>query len=47
VLCLHPNAIVTPHLGGATVQTQQRGLEMAISDIRRFAEGIEVSHRVA
>jgi D-3-phosphoglycerate dehydrogenase len=47
VLCVHPNAIVTPHLGGATVQTQQRGLEMAISDIRRFAAGIEVSHRVA
>lgn len=46
-LCLHPNAIVTPHLGGATVQTQQRGLAMAIDDIRRFADGLDPLHKVA
>jgi D-3-phosphoglycerate dehydrogenase len=46
-LCLHPRAIVTPHLGGATIQTQQRSLNMAVSDIRRFAAGIEVERKVA
>jgi phosphoglycerate dehydrogenase-like enzyme len=46
-LSLHPNAIVTPHLGGATIQTQQRGLAMAINDIRRFADGLDPLHKVA
>ena len=45
-LCLQPNAIVTPHLGGATVQTQHRGIEMAIGDVRRFIAGYDVAHRV-
>jgi phosphoglycerate dehydrogenase-like enzyme len=47
VLSLHPNAIVTPHLGGATIQTQQRGIAIAIDEIRRFADGLDPLHKVA
>jgi D-3-phosphoglycerate dehydrogenase len=46
-LSLHPHAIVTPHLGGATIQTQQRGLAIAIDEIRRFANGLDPLHKVA
>jgi D-3-phosphoglycerate dehydrogenase / 2-oxoglutarate reductase len=42
-----PNVIVTPHQGGATRQTQERGLEMIVADIRRFEAGDAVVHRVA
>ena len=45
-LCLMPNVILTPHLGGATVQTQQRSLAMAVADIRRFLAGEEPEHRM-
>ena len=42
-----PNVMITPHLGGATAQTQQRGLEMGLADLVRFLEGKEPLHRVA
>lgn len=41
------NVILTPHLGGATVQTQQRGLEIALADIRRFLANEPLLDRVA
>lgn len=41
-----PQVILTPHLGGATVQTQQRGLSMAVADIRRFVAGEPLVHRL-
>jgi phosphoglycerate dehydrogenase-like enzyme len=41
-----PQVIVTPHLGGATVQTQQRGMSMAVADIRRFLAGEPLAHRL-
>ena len=46
-LVQRPNVIVSPHLGGATRQTQERGLEMIVADIRRFAAGDPVTFRVA
>lgn len=46
-LALLPNVILTPHLGGATVQTQQRALAMAIADIRHFLSGEPMAHRIA
>jgi D-3-phosphoglycerate dehydrogenase len=46
-LCLLPNVLLAPHLGGATSQTQQRGLDMALVDIRRFLTGEPLVHRVA
>ena len=42
-----PNVIITPHLGGATLQTQQRGLDMAVADIRRFIANEPLLYRVA
>lgn len=44
VLAVLPNVILTPHLGGATVQTQQRGIAMAMADIRLFLAGEPVTH---
>ena len=41
------NVVVTPHLGGATRQTQERGLQMIVGEIRRFADGDPLAHRVA
>lgn len=41
-----PNVVVSPHLGGATLQTQQRGLVMAVADIRRFLAGEALRHAV-
>jgi D-3-phosphoglycerate dehydrogenase len=38
-LVLMPQVVLSPHLGGATVQTQERGLAMLVSDISRFARG--------
>jgi phosphoglycerate dehydrogenase-like enzyme len=46
-LVQRPNVIITPHLGGATRQTQERGLEMIVADIRRFDAGDAVVNRVA
>lgn len=42
-----PNVVITPHLGGATVQTQQRGLATAVADIRRFIANEPLLNRVA
>jgi phosphoglycerate dehydrogenase-like enzyme len=42
-----PNVIMTPHLGGATRQSQQRGLEMIVADIRRLEAGEALVNRVA
>ncbi len=38
-LARHPRVVVTPHLGGATAQTQERALAMLTADIRRFLAG--------
>lgn len=38
--------VLSPHLGGATVQTQQRGLALAVADIRRFLAGKELQNAV-
>lgn len=46
-LALLPQVILTPHLGGATLQTQQRGLGMLVEDIRRYVAGEAPLHRVA
>lgn len=42
-----PQVILTPHLGGATVQTQERGLLMLADDLNRYAGGQEPLRRVA
>lgn len=41
------DVLMSPHLGGATRQTQERGLEMIVADIRRFEAGDPVVFRVA
>lgn len=46
-LAVMPNVVLSPHLGGATVQTQERGLDMLVDDIKRFAGGERLQHRVA
>lgn len=46
-LVLMPNVIITPHIGGATAEVQQRGLRMLVEDMRRFAEGAPLIRRVA
>jgi D-3-phosphoglycerate dehydrogenase / 2-oxoglutarate reductase len=33
------NVVVTPHIGGATAETVERGVAMVASDIDRFARG--------
>lgn len=45
-LSQHANAIITPHLGGATEQTQERGIAMAMASIRAFLAGSSPMHRV-
>jgi D-3-phosphoglycerate dehydrogenase / 2-oxoglutarate reductase len=35
----HPNVLITPHIGGATVETLRHGGEMAVDEIERFAAG--------
>jgi phosphoglycerate dehydrogenase-like enzyme len=42
-----PEVIITPHLGGATVQTQQRSLLMLVEDLRRWDAGAEPTRRIA
>ncbi|MCT9819339.1 hydroxyacid dehydrogenase [Microbacterium sp. W1N] len=34
-----PNVLVTPHLGGATVESRHRAGQIVVSEIRRFAAG--------
>jgi len=44
---LMPQVILTPHLGGATVQTQERSLRMLVGDLIRWAAGEDPLRRVA
>ncbi len=46
-LCALPNVILTPHVGGATAQTRQRGLELGLADLMRHVGGEPLAHRVA
>jgi D-3-phosphoglycerate dehydrogenase len=36
----HPNVLITPHIGGATLETLQHGGEMAADEIERFSAGL-------
>lgn len=38
-LLRHPNAVMTPHLGGATRETLARGAQMAADEIKRLVSG--------
>lgn len=38
-LMVHPRVVVTPHIGGATRQTLDRGSAMAVESVRAFARG--------
>jgi D-3-phosphoglycerate dehydrogenase len=38
-LLRHDNVIITPHIGGATYETLQRGAAMVASEVRRFSAG--------
>jgi D-3-phosphoglycerate dehydrogenase len=38
-LLRHPNVVMTPHIGGATLETLNRGVAMLADEIARFAEG--------
>jgi D-3-phosphoglycerate dehydrogenase / 2-oxoglutarate reductase len=42
-----PNVIVTPHIGGATVETLRRGAAMVAEDLRRFRSGEPLLHAFA
>jgi D-3-phosphoglycerate dehydrogenase len=44
---LMPQVIITPHLGGATMQTQERSLRMLVDDLTRWAAGEDPLRRVA
>lgn len=46
-LAVMPNVIITPHIGGATGQVQERGLRMLMADIANFAGGRDLVRRVA
>jgi phosphoglycerate dehydrogenase-like enzyme len=46
-LARHPRVILTPHIGGATAQTQERALDMLAADIDRYFARAEVNHRIA
>jgi phosphoglycerate dehydrogenase-like enzyme len=41
------NVLLTPHIGGATAQVQERGLRMLVRDIENFAQGRPLERRVA
>jgi D-3-phosphoglycerate dehydrogenase / 2-oxoglutarate reductase len=38
-LAAHPNVLVTPHIGGATRQTQDRAMSMLLDDLARIERG--------
>jgi D-3-phosphoglycerate dehydrogenase len=38
-LLLHPNVVITPHIGGATHETLLRGVTMVAAEIERFNAG--------
>lgn len=42
-----PDVLLTPHLGGATAQTQDRGMAMLKEDLHRWATGEAPLHRIA
>ena len=42
-----PNVFVTPHLGGATVQTQARSIRMLVEDLQRWSVGEPPVRRIA
>lgn len=44
---LDPKVIITPHLGGATAQTQQRSLRMLVEDLLLWSDGKPPVRRVA
>jgi D-3-phosphoglycerate dehydrogenase len=46
-LVQHPDVILTPHIGGATTEVQERGLRMLVGDIENFAAGRPLERRVA
>jgi phosphoglycerate dehydrogenase-like enzyme len=46
-LALMPQVILTPHLGGATRQTQERGLSMLVDDLHLLSAGKQPLHAVA
>ncbi|GAB3543143.1 hydroxyacid dehydrogenase [Arthrobacter tecti] len=39
-----PNVLVTPHLGGATVDSRHRAGRIVVSEIRRFLQGEPLQH---
>ncbi|HEY3764452.1 MAG TPA: NAD(P)-dependent oxidoreductase [Gaiellales bacterium] len=41
-----PNVIITPHVGGATFETIDRGIAMVADEIARLASGEALRHRV-
>jgi D-3-phosphoglycerate dehydrogenase len=43
-LLRHDNVIITPHIGGATLETLQRGATMLAEEIFRFAAGEPLRH---
>ena len=42
-----PNAVLTPHIGGATAQAQRASVAMVLANIERFLAIGEPVHRVA
>jgi D-3-phosphoglycerate dehydrogenase / 2-oxoglutarate reductase len=40
-----PDVVVTPHIGGATAETVERGVAMVAADIDRFARGEPLRYR--
>lgn len=45
-LMRHPNAIITPHIGGATDETLKQGARMLAAEIARFVSGEPLLHQV-
>jgi D-3-phosphoglycerate dehydrogenase len=45
-LLRHPNVVMTPHIGGATLETLDRGVAMLADEISRYAVGEPLIHVV-
>lgn len=41
-----PNVLLTPHLGGATVQSRRRAGQIVVAEIERFIAGLPLEHEV-
>jgi phosphoglycerate dehydrogenase-like enzyme len=41
-----PNVLLTPHLGGASVQSRRRGGQIVVSEVERFLNGQPLEHEV-